>query len=61
MLKLCRAVLFLAIAVLFTLPAKAMPVMNPASPTAVASPDINHANGTQAHHRHKHRHRKHRK
>jgi hypothetical protein len=43
------------------LPAKAMPVMNPASPTAVASPDINHANGTQAHRRHKHRHRKHRK
>jgi hypothetical protein len=62
MMKLCRAVLLLAIGLLFTLPAPAMPpAMNPVSPTAEASPDMNHANDTQAHHRHRHRHRKHRK
>jgi hypothetical protein len=62
MMKLCRAVLLLVIALLFTLPAPATPpVMNPTSPTADVSPDINHDNGTQARHRHRHRHRKHRK
>jgi hypothetical protein len=58
-MKLFRALLLLAVGLLFTLPAPAM--SSPAVPpvAAAASPDTGHANGTQVHHRHR-RHRKHR-